>query len=88
MTKPVGFYTHHASEIDSHNVQLGLGDAGELYSSQDWRTFHNLVTHDGEAGKEAPELMMQTLVAVFLLRALKFKKYFEDGGGEERSVRG
>ena len=63
------------SQARTHNTRLGFGE-DDLYRSEDWSTFHNLVTHDGATGKDAPELMMQALVAVFLLRALKFKNYF------------
>ena len=42
----------------------------QVYDSNSIWTFHNLVTHHG-ANKQAPELMMQCLAAIFLLRCLK-----------------
>ncbi len=39
-------------------------------------TFHSLVTHDGAGGKQAPELMMQSLATIFLLRCLKAKNFY------------
>ena len=41
-------------------------------------SFNNLVTHDGVGGKQAPELMMQAHVVVFLLRLLTKLNYISD----------
>ena len=38
--------------------------------------FHNLVTHDNNGKKQAPELMMQAMTAIFLLRCLRTKSYY------------
>lgn len=80
--KPAAFYLENASQVSSTNTQLGLGDEDSYYSD-DWLTFHNLVTHDGSTGKAAPELMMQSLVAIFLLRCLKYKKYYDSDQDQE-----
>ena len=50
----------------------GAGGSDEkVYTSGDLLSFHSLVTHDGAGGKNAPELMMQCHVVVFLLRLLQ-----------------
>ncbi len=44
-------------------------EEGKRHDSSDILSFHHLVSHDGDdCSKQAPELMMQALVAVFLLR--------------------
>ena len=59
-----------------HDEKAGLDDT--VYTSDDIRSFHNLVTHDGAGGKQAPELMMQCHVVVFLVRMLiKAEKLFQ-----------
>ena len=57
----------------------------QVYDSNSIWTFHNLVTHHG-ANKQAPELMMQCLAAIFLLRCLKAKKYYEDSSEDPRKL--
>ena len=57
----------------------------QVYDSNSIWTFHNLVTHHG-ANKQAPELMMQCLAAIFLLRCLKAKKYYEDFSEDPRKL--
>ena len=47
----------------------------QIYESTSIWSFHNLVTHQG-SDKQAPELMMQSLAAIFLLRCLKAKNYY------------
>ena len=49
----------------------GQGEGEGVYTSGDLLSFHSLVTHDGAGGKNAPELMMQCHVVVFLLRLLQ-----------------
>jgi hypothetical protein len=59
------------------------GEQGEaVYSSQDVASFHSLVSHDG-GSKQAPALMMQCHVVVFLLRLLRATGYTEPGPGLE-----
>ncbi len=53
-----------------------------VYDSSDIETFHNLVTHDGAGNKEAAELMMQALSAMFFLRCLEFVGYLPAEGGK------
>ena len=53
----------------NHDEKTGVDDTS-VYSSHDIRSFHNLVTHDGAGSKQAPELMMQCHVVVFLVRLL------------------
>ena len=57
----------------------------QVYDSNSIWTFHNLVTHHG-ANKQAPELMMQCLAAIFLLRCLKAKKYYEDSSEDPKKL--
>ena len=57
-----------------------LGAAGTnapdfVYRSEDIVAFNSLVTHSGNSGKEPAELMMQSLVTVFLLRCLRHSGY-------------
>ena len=47
----------------------------QVYESTSIWSFHNLVTHHG-LYKQAPELMMQSLAAIFLLRCLKAKDFY------------
>ena len=47
----------------------------QIYESSSIWSFHNLVTHPS-LEKQAPELMMQALAAIFLLRCLKAKDYY------------
>ncbi len=58
--------------FSKHDELSGVGDdsaGGNTYDAGSIETFHNLVSHDGSAcNKQAPELMMQALVAIFLLR--------------------
>ena len=79
-TRPPQFFLSHRQAFETRDEQKGSDD-GSVYSSSDVFSFHSLVTHDGPQGrKEAPELMMQALAAVFLLRCLQFK------GGEGKIV--
>ena len=57
----------------------------QIYDSSSIWTFHNLVTHKG-ANKQAPELMMQCLAAIFLLRCLKAKKFYQDSSEDPREL--
>jgi len=70
--------------LDRHE-RAGEGEEG-VYLSSDVSSFHNLVTHDGVGKKQAPGLMMQCHVVVFLLRLLRSTGYLtaavEEGGLE------
>ena len=70
----------------SRHERSGEGEEG-AYLSSDVASFHNLVTHDGVGKKQAPGLMMQCHVVVFLLRLLRATGYItaEDGAGLELS---
>ena len=65
---PVEFYLKQRDKYSKHNEQFGLSDTDGEYCSTDLQTFHHLVTHDQGKHKQAPELMMQALAAVFLFR--------------------
>ncbi len=67
--RPPSFYLEHHGDFETHDERNGVGvGASAVYSSSEVMTFHNLVSHDGGANKQAPELMMQALVAMFLFR--------------------
>lgn len=84
VSRPLEFYLENRDRFTSHNELMGFSSGKEkegcnekpLYESTDVMTFHNLVTHDGAGSKLAPELMMQAMTAIFLLRCLKAKKYY------------
>ena len=61
--------------LGEHNDSLGTGEA-ELYESEDILTVYNLVTHDTEAEREPPLLMKECLTALFFLRCLQSRHYF------------
>jgi len=70
-------WSQFQEEIDTwlnHNEKTGIDDTN-VYSSNDIRSFHNLVTHNGVGSKQAPELMMQCHVVVFLVRLLSHVGY-------------
>jgi hypothetical protein len=64
----------HDARRGAENNNCGLAKAFTEAAS-----FFHLVTHSGCGAKQAPELMMQALVAVFLLRCLQFKGYMPRG---------
>merc|ERR1712223_117935 len=77
-SKPFDYFYENKSLFDRHNEKMGYKEKEEdfLYSSDDIISFHNLVTHDRDGKKQAPELMMQALTAIFLLRCLRAKSYY------------
>jgi len=71
---PWDFFKENKEKFLSRNELAGV--KGEtVYTSQDIYSFHNLVTHDGLAGKQAPELMMQCHVVVFFIRLMNANGY-------------
>ncbi len=75
---PLDFFLEHRNQTQDKNELLGSKDHdSDIYDSTNIWTFHNLVTHQG-LNKQAPELMMQCLASIFLLRCLKAKKYYVD----------
>ena len=77
-SKPFDYFYENKALFDHHNEKMGYKETKEdfLYSSDDIMSFHNLVTHDKSGKKQAPELMMQSLTAIFLLRCLRAKSYY------------
>ena len=76
----------------THDEKAGL-DSDMVFRSEDLHSFNNLVTHDGLGGKQAPELMMQCHVVVFLVRMMVALGYLEHQGddlefGEEEMMAG
>ena len=63
------FYRDNINHWLNHDEKAGVC-SDMVYRSEDLDTFHNLVTHDGLGGKQAPELMMQCHVVVFLVRLM------------------
>jgi len=80
-SRPWGFYKENIDQFLNHNEKSGV-DNDDVYKSEDIMSFNNLVTHNGVGGKQAPELMMQAHVVVFLLRLVKKLKYIEDTENE------
>jgi len=76
-SRPWAYFKDNIDEFLNHNEKSGV-DNEDVYSSEDIMSFNNLVTHDGMGGKQAPELMMQAHVVVFLLRLLAKLKYAGD----------
>eukprot|EP00093_Oithona_nana_P003709 03709.XXX_1099_2702_1 [CDS] Oithona nana genome sequencing. len=75
-TQPYEFYDQNRKRFSKRNELLGSKNHdNEVYESTSIWSFHNLVTHQG-SDKQAPELMMQSLAAIFLLRCLKAKNYY------------
>ena len=77
----------------SHDERAGVGSDREVFRSEDLESFNNLVTHDGLGGKQAPELMMQCHVVVFLVRLMVARGYLTHQGedpefGEEEMMAG
>ena len=83
-SKPFDYFYENKDLFDRHNELMGYKETKEefLYSSEDIMSFHNLVTHDGSGKKQAPELMMQALTAIFLLRCLRSKSYYPPSSGD------
>ena len=79
-------WRHYRQNIEAwleHDERAGVAST-QVYSSEDIASFHNLVTHDGVGHKQAPELMMQCHVVVFLVRLLLKVGYItEDQEAEE-----
>jgi len=72
--RPWDFFKENIDTFLNHNEKSGV-DNDDVYKSEDIMSFNNLVTHDGIGGKQAPELMMQAHVVVFLIRLLKKLQY-------------
>merc|ERR1712223_199767 len=82
-------WAHYKENMDfflSRHERSGEGEEG-VYLTSNVASFHNLVTHDRVGKKQAPGLMMQCHVVVFLLRLLRSTGYItaEDGAGLELS---
>lgn len=75
ISQSLQFFLDEKSEFLRSNELMGHNDDEKVYDSSSIWTFQNLVTHKGMA-KQAPELMMQSLAAIFILRCLKAKKYY------------
>jgi len=83
-SRPWSYFKENIDIFLGRNELAGVeGDA--VFSSQDILSFHSLVTHDGLAVKQAPELMMQAHVVVFLIRVLHASGYLSPGQGGELS---
>ena len=77
-TRPWSWWSGDMDQWLQHDERMGVATdqaADQVYSSDDVRTFHNLVTHDGVGHKAAPELMMQCHVVVFMVRLLTHTGY-------------
>ena len=82
-SRPWEYFRQNVEAWLVHDEKAGVGSS-EVYSSEDITSFHNLVTHDGVGHKQAPELMMQCHVVVFLVRLLLKVGYIsEDQEAEE-----
>ena len=81
-SRPWTFFKDNIEEFLNHNEKSGV-DNDDVYKSEDIMSFNNLVTHDGVGGKQAPELMMQAHVVVFLLRLLTKLNYISDSGTDK-----
>ena len=74
---------------DSEKLGTGTNAPDFVYRSEDIVAFNSLVTHSGNSGKEPAELMMQSLVTVFLLRCLHHSGYLrsaDSSGAAELSA--
>ena len=83
-SKPFDYFYENKNVFDRRNELMGYKENKEdfLYSSDDIMCFHNLVTHDHSDKKLAPELMMQAMTALFLLRCLRAKSYYPPSSGD------
>ena len=91
-SRPWQFYRENTDLWLRHDERAGL-DSDTVFSSEDLQSFNNLVTHDGLGGKQAPELMMQCHVVVFLVRLMVARGYLTHQGedpefGEEEMMAG
>ena len=73
-SRPWSYWTEDLDQWLGHDELMGVNKDG-VYTSEDIKSFHNLVTHDGVVHKQAPELMMQCHVVVFLVRLLQTVGY-------------
>ena len=80
-SKPFDYFYENKRDFDQHDELMGLNT--NCYSSDNIMCFHNLVTHDNSGKKQAPELMMQALTAIFLLRCLRVKSYYPPSAGDQ-----
>ena len=91
-SRPWSHYRDNIHHWLEHDERAGLGGS-EVFRSEDLDSFNNLVTHDGVGGKQAPELMMQCHVVVFLVRLLVALGYLHHSGeglelGDEEMLAG
>ena len=77
---PWSSYKENLDFFLARHERAGEGEEG-VYLSSDVSSFHNLVTHDGVGKKQAPGLMMQCHVVVFLLRLLRSTGYITGDDG-------
>ena len=81
-SRPWEYFRQNIEAWLTHDEKAGVGST-EVYSSGDIASFHNLVTHNGVGHKQAPELMMQCHVVVFLVRLLLKVGYIKEKGEAE-----
>ena len=74
-TKSLGEWREVEKRLGEHNEGLGT-EEGDLYESEDILTVYNLVTHDSGTRREPPLLMKESLTALFFLRCLQSRHYF------------
>ena len=85
-SRPWSWWSEDIDQWLGHDEKMGVQTRDEtVYRSEDIKTFHNLVTHDGGDHKQAPELMMQCHVVVFLVRLLTQVGYLSAGDSGEFS---
>ena len=90
--RPWQFYRDNSDLWLHHDERAGVA-SDTVFRSEDLESFNNLVTHDGLGGKQAPELMMQCHVVVFLVRLMVARGYLHHQGedpefGEEEMLAG
>ena len=83
---PISFLLDNTfkSITDQYNVS---GRSEESNTINDLINCCKLVTHDGSNKYSAPELMKESLVAVFLTRCLQAKGYFNDQKSAEDNTK-
>ena len=74
-TKSLEEWREVEKRLGKHNEGLGT-EEGDLYESEDILTVYNLVTHDSGTKREPPLLMKESLTALFFLRCLQSRHYF------------
>ena len=83
-SRPFDYFYENKGSFDRRNELMGFKEKNEdfMYASDNIMCFHNLVTHDTSGKKQAPELMMQALTTIFLLRCLRSKSYYPPSSGD------